>query len=323
MSDPHNMASLSASFGRAVDLSALKRPAAPSRPAAAGDPSSPAGNGPTASGPTGQRSPYVVDVTDETFEQMVQVSARIPVVVDLWATWCEPCKQLSPVLEKLAEQGHGAWVLAKVDVDANPGVAAAFQVQSIPTVVALAGGRPVAAFSGAQPEPQVREWIKNLLDQLREHLPGIAAAEAAAPEPEPEPEDPRFMRASEALDQGDFEGAIAAYDAILAQEPANNEAKTGRAWAKLFARTAQTDDAALAASDADPLSAELAATAADRQVLAGDSAGAFERLLTVVRRSDEEGVTAAKAHLVALFGLFAPDDPDVVQARRKLAASLY
>jgi putative thioredoxin len=211
MSDPRSaaaQAAMSAAFSRAVDLSSLaRRPAAPAGGAPGSGGGAPAGSDiadPAASG-------YVVEVTDATFEQVLGASARVPIVVDLWATWCEPCKQLSPVLEKLAAEGHGTWVLATVDVDANPGIAQAFQVQSIPTVVALAGGRPVAAFSGAQPEPQVRSWLTQLVDQLRPVLPGIAEAEAAAPAPEPEPEDPRLTAAQDATDRGDFAAAAAAY----------------------------------------------------------------------------------------------------------------
>ena len=104
----------------------------------------------------------------------------MPVVVDLWAEWCGPCKQLSPVLERLAAAAGGAWILAKVDVDANPRIAQAFGVQSIPTVVAVAGGQPMTSFNGVQPEPQLREWITRLLDALRDQMPGIVAAEKAA-----------------------------------------------------------------------------------------------------------------------------------------------
>jgi putative thioredoxin len=131
---------------------------------------------------------------------VIERSLEVPVVVDLWAEWCGPCKQLSPVLERLATAAGGAWVLARIDIDANPRIAQLFGVQSIPMVVAIAGGQPVEAFAGAQPEPTVRQWIAGLLDALRDRLPGIRAAEAAASgdgagpdevEAEP-PADPRF-----------------------------------------------------------------------------------------------------------------------------------
>lgn len=324
MPDPRSQAAqaqLSAAFSRAVDLSALSRPAPP-QPAAGGaaaasaEPMSDETRAARAAG-------LIVDATDATFEQVLQVSAHVPVVVDLWATWCGPCKQLSPVLEKLAAHGNGAWILAKVDVDANPAISQAFQVQSIPTVVALAGGRPVAAFSGAQPEPQVRDWLKQLLDQLREVLPGIKEAEAAAPEAEPEPEDPRLVAAQDAADRGDFAAAATAYQAILDVEPANAEAAAGLKWSELLGRAAQAPADAVECSDAAPTDAAAAAAAADVEVAAGAAPAAFARLIGVIRATADPDRTAAREHLVSLFGLFAADDPDVMAARRALAAALY
>src|SRR6516162_9724971 len=112
----------------------------------------------------GETSAFVIDVTEETFNTEVAARSRTtPVIVDLWADWCGPCKQLSPVLEKLANEADGAWVLAKIDVDANPRLAQAFQAQSIPMVVAVIGGQLVDAFLGAMPEAQVRQWISQVL----------------------------------------------------------------------------------------------------------------------------------------------------------------
>lgn len=320
MTDPRRQAAqaaLSAAFSRAVDLSSLGR--GPSGASAAGPGATPPGQG--ANGAAS--SEYVIDVTDATFQQVLQASSRVPIVVDLWATWCEPCKQLSPVLEKLAAEGHGTWILAKVDVDANPGISQAFQVQSIPTVVALAGGQPVAAFSGAQPEPQVRSWITGLVDQLRDALPGIREAEAAAPPPEPEPEDPRLTAAQDASDRGDFAAAVAAYQAILETEPENAEAAAGLAWSRLLLRAAAVDETAIARSDAQPEDVALAADAADVEVASGNASAAFARLVTAIARTADPDRGRARAHLLELFALFAPDDPDVMAARRALAAALY
>jgi putative thioredoxin len=131
---------------------------------------------------SGDRSAYVIDVTDQTFNaDVVERSRSVPVIMDLWADWCGPCKQLSPVLERLAEEGGGSWVLAKVDVDANPQLSAALQVQSIPMVVAVLAGQVVDGFLGALPEANVREWIGQVMqvaDQLG--LPGQGAAAPAA-----------------------------------------------------------------------------------------------------------------------------------------------
>jgi putative thioredoxin len=132
-------------------------------------------------GGTGAASAFVFEVTDATFNtDVVARSQSAPVIVDLWAEWCEPCKQLGPVLERLANEAAGDWLLAKVDVDANPQLAAALQVQSIPMVVAVIGGQLVDGFLGALPEPQVQQWINQILqvaDQLG--MPARVRQEAA------------------------------------------------------------------------------------------------------------------------------------------------
>jgi putative thioredoxin len=132
-------------------------------------------------GGTGAASAFVFEVTDATFNtDVVARSQSAPVIVDLWAEWCEPCKQLGPVLERLANEAAGDWLLAKVDVDANQQLAAALQVQSIPMVVAVIGGQLVDGFLGALPEPQVKQWINQVLqvaDQLG--MPARVRQEAA------------------------------------------------------------------------------------------------------------------------------------------------
>jgi putative thioredoxin len=315
-SDPRQNARLSATLSGAVDLSAVKaRAEAANRPADAPEASS--------------TSQWVTDVTEATFQaEVVDRSLRVPVIVDLWATWCGPCKQLSPVLERLAEAANGAWFLAKVDVDANPRIAQLFGVQSIPTVVAVAGGQPVDAFAGAQPEPQVRQWISGLLDALREQMPDIAAAEGSAPEEEPEeeqpePEDPRFTAAEDALERGDFGAAAAAYQRILDEEPANEQAKTALAQVRFLERASNVDPSAIAAADADPddLTAQL--QAADAELAEQRVDEAFARLIRAVRNNFGEDRDRVRKQLVDLFELFAPDDPRVAKARRDLASALF
>lgn len=236
--DPRRAAAAASTIAGAVDLSALK--------ARTEDP------------PATSSSPWVVDVTEQNFQtEVLERSLNIPVVVDLWASWCQPCKQLSPILERLADQGGGTWLLAKVDVDANARISQAFGVQSIPTVVAVVAGQPVDAFNGAMPEPQVRQWIDSLIEALRDKMPGIAAAEqgagaAEAPELEEEPDDPRFTAAEDALERGDYAAAEQAYQAILAAEPANEQADAALAQVRFMARAAAADPAAIARADAAP-----------------------------------------------------------------------
>ena len=136
--------------------------------------------GARAGGPDGPGAAngHVFDVTEATFEaDVLERSRTVPVVMDLWAEWCGPCKQLSPVLEKLAAEADGAWVLAKVDVDANPQLSAALQVQSIPMVVAVVGGQLVPGFLGALPEAQVRQWLGQLM-QVAQQLGMPSGADA-------------------------------------------------------------------------------------------------------------------------------------------------
>jgi putative thioredoxin len=322
--DPRQTAALSAALSGAVDLSGLKARAeasaqgsrTPATPRADGQ--QPASNG-----------THIIDVTEATFQvEVIERSLQVPVVVDLWAEWCGPCKQLSPVLERLAGEANGAWVLAKIDIDANPRIAQLFGVQSIPMVVAIAGGQPVEAFAGAQPEPTVRQWLAGLLDALRDRLPGIRAAEegGAAPgqqEPEPEPEDPRFTAAEEAFERGDFPAAEKAYQAILDSEPANELAKAALAQVRFLARAESTDPSVIVRADTSPDDLDAQLAAADIELAEQRIEQAFARLLGAVRRTAGEDRDKARTHLVSLFDLFAPDDPRVAKARRDLASALF
>jgi putative thioredoxin len=251
---------------------------------------------------------------------------QAPVIVDLWAEWCGPCKQLSPVLERLAQAAGGAWILATVDVDANPRIAQLFGVQSIPTVVAIAGGQPIDAFAGALPEPEIRKWLDSLLDALRDRLPGIRLAEqggGATVEPYEEPEDPRFTAAEDAFEAGDYAAAEAAYQEILAAEPANADAKAALAQVRFTARAEAADPAAVAVADADPDNIEAQLTAADALIAGNDVEAAFARLIDTVRRTFGDDRDRVRQHLVGLFELFPTDDPRVAAARRSLAGALY
>jgi putative thioredoxin len=308
-------AALSRAMAGAVDLSALKARAESSRAAAA----PPAG----ASAPA--RGRFVLDVTEETFQaDVLERSLQVPVIVDLWATWCQPCKQLSPVLERLAEAGNGAWLLAKIDIDANPRIAQAFGVQSIPMVVAVVGGQPVDAFNGALPEPQVRQWITGLLDALRDRMPGIREAEAAAGgQPAEEPEDPRFTAAETALERGDYAAAEQAYQKILATEPANEQAAAALAQVRFIARTEQADPSAIARADAAPDDVDAQLLAADAEVAMDRVEQAFARLVATAGRTSGDERDRVREHLVGLFELFPPDDGRVSAARRALARVLF
>ncbi|WP_033291930.1 tetratricopeptide repeat protein [Amycolatopsis jejuensis] len=312
-----NSAALSAALSGAVDLSALKARAEAGRNQPPSPPPPPSdGSAPPSSG-------AVLDVSEATFQaDVVERSLNQLVVVDLWAEWCGPCKQLSPVLERLAGEAGGAWVLAKVDVDANPRIAQLFGAQSIPTIVAIAGGQPVDAFSGALPEPEIRKWLGSLLDALRDKLPGIRAAEEARG-PVEEPEDPRFTEAEDAFEQGDYAAAQAAYERILDAEPANELAKNALAQVKFAVRAEAADPSARAKAEANPGDLDAQLAAADLEIAEQDVEGAFTRLVDAVRRTTGDDRNRVREHLVALFDLFDPADERVAKARRNLASALF
>ena len=302
----------------AVDLSGLKSRADAAAKAAQQPPGDDGGR-------ATENHAAIVEATEANFQEVVEKSLQVPVVVDLWATWCEPCKQLSPALEKLAREYNGAFLLAKVDVDANPRIAQLFQVQSVPMVIAIAGGQPVDGFAGAQSEPQLRQWIDSLLNQLRDQLPGINAAEQTpgSEEPEEEPEDPRFTRAEDALERGDFAEAEAAYQEILAGEPNNEQAKAALMQVRFTARAEQADPSAIDRADAnlDDIDAQLAA--ADAEVAIGKIDEGFNRLIQTVKRTSGDERNRVREHLVEIFDVFPEGDERVIKARRNLASALF
>ena len=273
----------------------------------------------------GAASAFVVDVTEETFNTEVAARSRTtPVIVDLWADWCGPCKQLSPVLEKLANEAAGAWVLAKVDVDANPRLAQAFQAQSIPMVVAIVGGQMVDAFLGALPEAQVRQWLAQVLavaDQLGVRGGGDGAAppgEAANAMP------PAYAEAQAAMERGDVDAAARVIEKALAETPADPVLKSLLAQVNLIKRVGAYDQAAVrrdAAAHPGDVDAQL--KVADIEIAAGRTEEAFDRLLGTIKRTSGEERDRARLHLLDLFEIFPPDDPRVKKARTRLTALLF
>ena len=279
--------------------------------------------------PPPQPGASVVDVTEATFQaEVIDRSFQVPVLIDLWADWCQPCKQLSPVLEKLAAEGNGAWVLAEIDVDANPTISQALQVQSIPTVFAVIGGQLAPGFQGALPEPQVREFVAAVLEAAQQAgLTGAPVApEGAAMEGALEPEpagDPRFVAAEEALEDGDYALATQRYQAILDAEPGNTEAALALRHVQLLLRAEKLDPSVVARADAAPDDVEAQLAAADFALSGNEVDSALRRLLTVVKRVSGEERDAVRERLIEYFDILGLDDPRVGPARRELAAALF
>ena len=309
------MTSSDFSLHGAIDLGARQAAAkrAQERPAAAGGSSS------------------VIDVTDATFNaEVIDRSRDVPVLVDFWADWCQPCKQLGPILEKLANEAAGRWVLAKVDIDANPGLGQQLSrmgVQGIPFVAAVVGGQMLPVLNGAAPEPQVRQVLDQLFDALREQglMPeGAGAAEPAGGEAPQPTGDLVQDEAEAALQRGDLDAAASAFGKILETRPNDTYAKSGLALVELQRRVEAYDPQQARKEAADrPDDAAAQISVADLDLVEGRVDEAFDRLIGAVRRTSGDERESVRKHLLALFEVLPPDDPRVGKARRRLASALF
>ncbi|MGV9768245.1 tetratricopeptide repeat protein [Microbacterium sp. NPDC003461] len=309
----------------AVDLSALRNRPAGGPPEGA----SSAAASPTGDGAAGTAR-LVFDVTDATFGEALELSRTVPVVVDLWAEWCGPCKQLSPVLEKVVRELAGRLVLAKVDVDANPQLMQAFRAQSIPLVVALVAGQPVPLFTGAVPEEQVRQVFAQLLQLAAQNgVTGtVPVADGEASDDQAQPQEPELpplhAEAYAAIEAGDFPRAIAAYEEALKQNPRDEDAQAGLGQVRLLARVQDLDPAAVRAAAADgPHDVDAQLAVADLDLAGGHVDDAFERLLDLFAALPSDQRKPVQERLVELFGVVGTTDPRVVRARGRLTSLLF
>jgi len=295
----------SAALRGAVDLSTLGQPT----PAAGAAP----GNG------------LVIEGTDGGFQAVVTGSQNVPAVVVLWSKRLPASGDFVDVVASVTASYEGRLQLVSIDVDANPGLLQAFQVQSVPVTLGLVAGQPVPLFAGVQPAEQVRLYVEELLKLATEHGVTGRVAAAAASDPEVEPElPPLHQEAFNAIERNDLDAAAAAYTAALAQNPADAEATAGLAQVKLMQRTTDVDaPAARAAAAQAPTDIAAQLLVADLDVLGGHVEDAFVRLIDTVRATEGDERDVVREHLLELFAVVGAHDERVQKARRALMSALF
>jgi putative thioredoxin len=300
---------------------------------------------PAADGLLGAAADVIRDATDANFMvEIVEASKQLPIIVDFWATWCGPCKQLTPTLEKVVKGAGGRVRLVKVDIDKNPKLAQSFRIQSVPTVYAIWQGQPVDAFQGALPESQVKQFIERVL----------GAAGGTMPQAD------LLAEGKKALEEGALQDAAEIFGALLEQEPENAAALAGLA--TTFMKAGQEEQAsallvnlnAKQAEHADiiqikaalelaaagrkahgqlaELQAKLGANPNDHQArydlatalnAANQRTEAADALLEIIRRERKWNDEAAKAQLLKFFDSWGLMDEATVAARRRLSTLLF
>ncbi len=273
-------------------------------------------------------APFIT-VTEADLESRVfQRSAQIPVVLVVGTSRSEESEALRETLSTLA-QGQREFLVAYLDADSSPQLVQLLGVRALPTVLALAAGRPVASFEGNQPAAELKQWVEALVQNVGPQLEGLGESGGEVEADEEAAHGSSFAAANAALSAGDFDAAIALYDDVLAADPANSEAKRAKAAVYVVKRLdpLNRDSDPIQEADAAPQDATKQLVAADAEVLAQEPERAFDRLLRVVQ-SDPAGpagaaASEAKERLFELFTLFDPADPRVIQARTKLASALF
>jgi putative thioredoxin len=266
-----------------------------------------------------EANPTVIQVTDETFSSaVIEESRRRPVVVDFWAAWCQPCRMIGPVLERLADEYAGQFLLAKLDVDANPQAALAFGIQGIPAVKAFRDGGVVQEFVGVIPEQSIRSFLQSVVPSEADRLTGLA---------------------DEAARSGNTPEAERLYRQVLGVEPGHPRAALGLG--RLAALRGDPGEARrlLTPLRPDPEAERLLASVdvsewaspngsgpladAERAAAEGRFQDALEVFLAAVRNGTEEDRQQAREGMLKVFAVLGDEDPLTVEYRRKLASALF
>ncbi|EPH02700.1 hypothetical protein HMPREF1531_02011 [Propionibacterium sp. oral taxon 192 str. F0372] len=274
----------------------------------------------------GARGSYVLPVTEADFEQVAAQSVRYPVVLVLTSTQAPGADQVVDDLTDAVNAQEGRLILGVVDVQSDPRIAQALQVQAVPTAIALIAGQMAPLFQGTVDKQRIVDLIAQVVQlAVANGLSGRATpvSTASVPEAAGEQADPRFAAADEALEAGDFQRAVEEFDKVLKNAPRDAQALAGRAQAALLARTSEVDPGVVAKADAAPTDIELGFAAADFELVTGDVARAFDRLLGLVRVTRDVERDKVRERLVELFETRGAADPEVKRARRLLSAALF
>ncbi|EAR25614.1 thioredoxin [marine actinobacterium PHSC20C1] len=299
-----------ASLRGAVDLSSLVRqhnapPTAPGK------------------GEAQETGGFATNADDASFTQVLELSNNVPVIVEFFGQGVEPT--LEPTISAYA----GRFALVTVDATSNPQLVQAFQVQQVPTVAAVVGGRPVQLFTGTLPEAELKDVLEQVLQLAAQNnvtgtLPAGESSEDDAQEPVEEPLPPLHQEAYDAVVAGDFATAITKYESAIAQNPRDQQAVAGLAQVSLLARLENTTTEALrsaAGHSPDDVDAQLAV--ADLDVSGGHLGDAFGRLLDLYPSADTDGKNTIRTRLLEYFEIAGAEDPRVADARRRLTLLLY
>ncbi|MEL4357904.1 MULTISPECIES: tetratricopeptide repeat protein [unclassified Luteococcus] len=310
----------SQSFNRpgAVDLSSLVGAGSASSNAGADSTGAAAGS-------------YVQQVGEADFDAVVRKSASHPVIMELYSPRAN-AQELSDVLIAAANAGAGRFLLARVNIDAEQRIAQAMGVQAVPTVVAIIGGQLAPLFQGTKPAEEVQAYLDQVMqvavaNGLTGRAEPVGPAQSAGDDADASATpavDPRFAAADAALEQGDYATAVQEFQKVLDQAPADQEAIQGLAQAKLLERSTRFDPQAIVtAANAEPSNWDAQLDAADLELINGDPAAAFDRILQMIRQTRDEDRERARLRLLELFDVVGKTDQAVLKARRQLSTALF